>query len=223
MIIIIESDKIIFFFYLQPPMSNMRNDDRPMDIWNAGSTNLTSNVMSASQQHRMSNNQTSQQPQQQQQTQSQQQQQQQPQHQQRDQQRDQQQHQQQRPPRIGPSQKDNRGRRDWPDNHQLFVGNVSHQATDSELRSIFEKFGRVADLRIFSKSNDRGKGQQGQNNPMRVPHYGFVTFEDATSVAKVLAAHANKVIFIFYFGIFKSMISAVENTNYILLVNFFCD
>ncbi|KAK0083936.1 hypothetical protein PV325_007917 [Microctonus aethiopoides] len=177
-----------------PPMSNMRNDDRPMDIWNAGSTNLSSNVMSASQQHRMSNNQTSQQPQQQQQAQSQQQQQQQSQHQQRDQQRDQQQHQQQRPPRIGPSQKDNRGRRDWPDNHQLFVGNVSHQATDSELRTIFEKFGRVADLRIFSKSNDRGKGQQGQNNPMRVPHYGFVTFEDATSVAKVLAAHANKPI-----------------------------
>lgn len=148
-------------------MTNIRNEDRPIDLWVSRNTTMSPpSVMSSGPQHRMSSNQSSQQHQQ-----------------------HQQQPQQQRPPRgVGPAQKDNRGRRDWPDHHQLFVGNVPHQATEIELRVIFERFGKVADLRIFSKGNERGKGPQGQNNSMRVPHYGFVTFEDPSVVAKVLAA-----------------------------------
>ncbi|KAF7987468.1 hypothetical protein HCN44_003230 [Aphidius gifuensis] len=82
--------------------------------------------------------------------------------------------------------KENR-RRDWPDHHQLFVGNVPHQASESELRIIFERFGKVVDLHIHCKTTG-GKGPQGQNNSTRVPNYGFVTFEDYAVVAKVLEA-----------------------------------
>lgn len=82
--------------------------------------------------------------------------------------------------------KENR-RRDWPDNHQLFVGNVPHQASESELRVIFERFGKVVDLHIHCKTTG-GKGPQGQNNSTRVPNYGFVTFEDYSVVTKVLDA-----------------------------------
>ncbi|CAG5075912.1 Similar to G3BP2: Ras GTPase-activating protein-binding protein 2 (Pongo abelii) [Cotesia congregata] len=148
-----------------PPVSNVRNEERPsIDVWNQNNTNMSSNVMSSGpvlqhQYNRMQNSQQQPQPQR---------------------------------PRVGPPQKDNRGgerRRDWPDHHQLFVGNVPHSATENELRIIFERFGKVADLRIFSKGNERSKGPQGSNNSMRgVPHYGFVTFEDSNVVSKVLAA-----------------------------------
>ncbi|XP_053594029.1 ras GTPase-activating protein-binding protein 1 [Microplitis demolitor] len=146
-----------------PPVSNVRNEERPIDVWNSTNTNMSSNVMTSGAgqpQHQQNRIQNPQPPQQQR-------------------------------PRVGPPQKDNRGgerRRDWPDSHQLFVGNVPHSATETELRIIFERFGKVADLRIFSKGNERSKGPQGSNNSMRVPHYGFVTFEDSNVVSKVLAA-----------------------------------
>ncbi|XP_074114616.1 ras GTPase-activating protein-binding protein 2 [Cotesia typhae] len=148
-----------------PPVSNARNEEcSSIDVWNPNNTNMSSNVMPSGpgQQHqpnRMQNSQQQPQPQR---------------------------------PRVGPPQRDNRGgdrRRDWPDHHQLFVGSVPHSATENELRIIFERFGKVADLRIFSKGNERSKGPQGSNNSMRgVPHYGFVTFEDSNVVSKVLAA-----------------------------------
>lgn len=74
----------------------------------------------------------------------------------------------------------------YTDAHQLFLGNLPHNASESDLRQVFERYGRVADLRVHSKQNDRTKGMPGPNNT-RVPNYGFITFEDATVVSKVLA------------------------------------
>lgn len=74
----------------------------------------------------------------------------------------------------------------YSDAHQLFLGNLPHNASENDLRQVFERYGRVAELRVHSKSNDRCKGPQGGNNTARVPNYGFITFEDQQVVAKVL-------------------------------------
>lgn len=70
------------------------------------------------------------------------------------------------------------------DNHQLFMGNVPHNATEEQLTAIFSKFGSVAELRIHSKSKAPG---------VRSPqHYGFVTYEDPESVQNCLAHTVSK-------------------------------
>jgi len=73
----------------------------------------------------------------------------------------------------------------YSDAHQLFLGNLPHNASENDLRQVFERYGRVAELRVHSKSNDRCKGPQAGNNA-RVPNYGFITFEDQQVVTKVL-------------------------------------
>lgn len=85
---------------------------------------------------------------------------------------------------------DRRGSRstNYSDEQQLFLGNLPHQATQDELRGIFSRYGKVVDLRIFSKVSGGGKGPQGQNSTTRVPNYGFITFEDTQTVVKVLQA-----------------------------------
>ncbi|XP_052900537.1 RNA-binding protein FUS [Anopheles moucheti] len=67
------------------------------------------------------------------------------------------------------------------DNHQLFLGNIPHHATEEELKTLFSKFGTVVDLRIMSKSVQK---MPGVRTP---PHYGFITYEDPTSVQNCLA------------------------------------
>ncbi|XP_012283370.1 ras GTPase-activating protein-binding protein 2 isoform X2 [Orussus abietinus] len=96
--------------------------------------------------------------------------------------------QQQRPTRGGPVQRDGdrRGRlNQYSDAQQLFLGNLPHKASEPELRKMFERFGNVVELRIFSKQTERGKGVLGSNNT-RVPNYGFITFEDHQVVTKIL-------------------------------------
>ncbi|KAL0105575.1 hypothetical protein PUN28_015807 [Cardiocondyla obscurior] len=150
-----------------PPMTNLRLDDRsPLHPANNGPTSMSvSNNVSAVQQqaHRVSGNQPPQQ----------------------------QTHpQQQRVPRGGLVQRDGerRGTRpgQYSDAHQLFLGNLPHNASENDLRQVFERYGRVAELRVHSKPNDRCKGPQGGNNTARVPNYGFITFEDQQVVTKVL-------------------------------------
>lgn len=68
----------------------------------------------------------------------------------------------------------------YPDNQQLFMGNLPHHATEDDLKELFGKFGTIIDLRIHSKPNN--KGVQGN----RVPNYGFIIFEDANVVHQVL-------------------------------------
>ncbi|KAF4104671.1 ras GTPase-activating protein-binding protein 1 isoform X4 [Onychostoma macrolepis] len=61
----------------------------------------------------------------------------------------------------------------YPDSHQLFVGNVPHDVDKSELKEFFEQFGTVLELRI----NSGGK----------LPNFGFVVFDDAEPVQKILS------------------------------------
>lgn len=149
-----------------PPMTNLRLDDRPQLHPMGSGAALSGMNVSASQQqtHRTGSNQ---QPQQQPQ------------------------HQQQRTSRSGLVQRDGERRGgarpcQYGDAHQLFLGNLPHNATEQDLRQIFERYGRVADLRVHSKSNDRCKGPLGSNNTTKVPNYGFITFEDQQVVLKVL-------------------------------------
>lgn len=67
------------------------------------------------------------------------------------------------------------------DNYQLFVGNVPHHATEDELRTLFSKFGTVADLRIHSKQGPKVPGGRAP------PNYGFITYDDPDSVQNCLA------------------------------------
>lgn len=66
------------------------------------------------------------------------------------------------------------------DSHQLFLGNIPHHASEEDLRSLFGRFGTIADLRILSK---QGQKLPGQRPP---PNYGFITYEDAASVQECL-------------------------------------
>ncbi|KAK7891596.1 hypothetical protein WMY93_023559 [Mugilogobius chulae] len=60
----------------------------------------------------------------------------------------------------------------YPDAHQLFVGNVPHDVEKTELKEFFE-LGTVLELRI----NSGGK----------LPNFGFVVFDDAEPVQKILS------------------------------------
>lgn len=78
------------------------------------------------------------------------------------------------------------------DSHQLFLGNLPHSATEDDLRELFSRFGPIADLRIHSKSTIKG------SLGVRVPNYGFITFEDLQSVDKCLSARV-RFKFIYHF------------------------
>lgn len=62
-----------------------------------------------------------------------------------------------------------------PDNQQMFIGNIPHNMTEPELLTFFAKFGTVLSIWINKK------------NIMGVPNIGFVTFESAEVVKKVLS------------------------------------
>jgi RNA recognition motif-containing protein len=64
-------------------------------------------------------------------------------------------------------------------NCQLFLGNLPTRATEEELRQMFSVFGKIVDLRIHNKPQQKNS----QNRP--VPNYGFITFEDPASALKL--------------------------------------
>ncbi|XP_062539981.1 ras GTPase-activating protein-binding protein 1 isoform X2 [Armigeres subalbatus] len=66
------------------------------------------------------------------------------------------------------------------DNHQLFLGNIPHHATEEELSMLFSKYGTVVDLRIHSKPGPKVPGVRAP------PNYGFITYEDPSSVQNCL-------------------------------------
>lgn len=69
------------------------------------------------------------------------------------------------------------------DAQQVFVGNLPHNCTMSVLQTLFEHYGKVADVRINNKSANASKTlQTGQ----LVPNFGFVVFEDERSVQDCL-------------------------------------
>lgn len=64
-------------------------------------------------------------------------------------------------------------------NCQLFLGNLPTRATEDELRQMFQVYGKIVDLRIHNKP------QQKNSNNRPVPNYGFITFEDPASALKL--------------------------------------
>lgn len=63
----------------------------------------------------------------------------------------------------------------FPDSHQLFVGNLPHNITERELKVFFERYGKVVELRINTKSSG-GK----------LPNFGFVVFDAPDPVQDIL-------------------------------------
>jgi len=61
----------------------------------------------------------------------------------------------------------------FPDNHQLFVGNLPHFVTPQDMKEIFSEFGEVAEVKI-QKPMPKSTGA-------KVPYFCFVVFEDASS------------------------------------------
>ncbi|KAM4747704.1 ras GTPase-activating protein-binding protein 1 isoform 2-T2 [Rhinophrynus dorsalis] len=78
-----------------------------------------------------------------------------------------------RPVREGePGELETRRINRYPDSHQLFVGNLPHDVDKAELKEFFQTYGNVVELRI----NSGGK----------LPNFGFVVFDDAEPVQKIL-------------------------------------
>lgn len=69
----------------------------------------------------------------------------------------------------------------YPDNQQVFVGNLPHTITEEQVRKRFEEFGHVLEFRINSKPT--GKMTAGGK---AVPNCGFVIFETFEAVQTVL-------------------------------------
>lgn len=69
----------------------------------------------------------------------------------------------------------------YPDNQQVFVGNLPHSITEEQVRKRFEEYGHVVEFRINSKPT--GKMTAGGK---AVPNCGFVIFESSEAVQAVL-------------------------------------
>jgi RNA recognition motif-containing protein len=68
----------------------------------------------------------------------------------------------------------------YSDGQQVFVGNLSQDLSETELKQYFGQYGRVLEVRI----NTNTKQQSGR----RLPNYGFVVFEDKQSVDVLLGS-----------------------------------
>lgn len=79
----------------------------------------------------------------------------------------------------------------YPDNQQVFVGNLPHTITEEQVRDCFEQFGRVLEFRINSKTT--GKMTTGGK---AVPNCGFVIFESPEAVQALLQRVAAEPIYI---------------------------
>jgi RNA recognition motif-containing protein len=73
-------------------------------------------------------------------------------------------------------------------NNQLFLGNLPTRATEEELRQMFSVFGKITDLRIHNKPQQKNS----QNRP--VPNYGFITFEDPASALKLQDSQVSRIL-----------------------------
>lgn len=66
-------------------------------------------------------------------------------------------------------------------NKQVYVGNLSYQVTEQDLKDYFGKFGNIAQVRIVRNySSGRSKG------------FGFVTYSRVDEANKSLVAHGEK-------------------------------
>jgi len=73
----------------------------------------------------------------------------------------------------------------YPDSHQVFVGNLPHYCQEHNLEDLFSKFGKVVDVRINTKGVAQSKNLP--DSQKAVPNFGFVVFEDEEAASKCLA------------------------------------
>ncbi len=72
----------------------------------------------------------------------------------------------------------------YSDAQQLFVGNLPHNCTESDLEALFGQFGKVAEIRINNKGAVQSKSQGPSGT--RIPNFGFVVFEEERAVKEAL-------------------------------------
>lgn len=70
--------------------------------------------------------------------------------------------------------KDKRNGREHSDEQQVFVGNLPQNIDENQLREYFNEYGDIVDVRICQKQG-------------KTPNYGFITFNEAIVVKKILS------------------------------------
>lgn len=73
---------------------------------------------------------------------------------------------------------DNQGLPVYPDEMQVFVGNLPSDISEDQLADFFQKFGKILDVRINRTNQKAGA--------VKTPNYGFVTFEEPRIVKDIL-------------------------------------
>ena len=77
------------------------------------------------------------------------------------------------------SDEDFRDKKQYPDENQVFVGNLPQHIVEENLRGLFARYGNILDVRI-----NRQNQKMGSN--VKTPNYGFVTFENPEVVQQIL-------------------------------------
>lgn len=70
----------------------------------------------------------------------------------------------------------------YPENEQLYVGNLSYQINTAQLKKVFSRFGEIDTIRVIKNTKTgRSKG------------FAFVTFKDTRSAKKALTANGQEL------------------------------
>ena len=90
------------------------------------------------------------------------------------------------PGRVPPNDSDDdfRDKKQYPDENQVFVGNLPQHIVEEDLRNLFARYGKILDVRI-----NRQNQKMGSN--VKTPNYGFVTFENPDIVQQILKQKVN--------------------------------
>jgi hypothetical protein len=89
---------------------------------------------------------------------------------------------------------DYQNKKQYPDENQVFVGNLPQNIVEEDLRTLFARFGRILDVRINRQNQNKGSN-------VKTPNYGFVTFETQDIVHTILKQKVFKCLqkkFVYY-------------------------
>jgi RNA recognition motif-containing protein len=100
---------------------------------------------------------------------------------------------------------DYQNKKQYPDENQVFVGNLPQNIVEEDLRTLFARFGRILDVRI-------NRQNQNKSSNVKTPNYGFVTFETQDIVHTILKQKVLNVCKKFKFIIKSFMIIIIELT-----------
>merc|ERR1719495_962224 len=68
--------------------------------------------------------------------------------------------------------------------HKIFLGGISMEATKDDIQNYFERYGIVTEVNFVQDKNDPSRPHKG---------FGFVTFEDESSVEQAVAKHYHMI------------------------------